>query len=123
MKNKKIIKLISYAIFILLIFQLMPSTLSSVDGFLSHAQNSKVILLSGVFHTDAIYTGRESQKSAIQRVPLRSTSVSASQICVEDIFIASSSFPELPSDCRRVIRQSIPHYFNGGKYKNNSLAI
>lgn len=123
MKKKKVIKLISFAIFFLLIFQLIPSTLTCIDGFQNHTQNSNVFLSSGAFHTDVIYIGSKSQKSSIQKVQLKNTLIFVPQISIEDISVINFSFQKLPLDYRRVIRQSIPHYFNGSKYKNNCFAI
>ena len=123
MEKKRIIKLISFAIFILLIFQLIPSTVNCVDGSQSHTQNSKVFLSSGSIHTDVLYVGRESQKTAIQKVQVKNIPTFVSQISNADISAIQFTSQEMPFDHRRVIRQSIPHYFNGGKYKKIHFAI
>lgn len=122
MKKNKIIRFISLVIFVLLIFQLIP-TIDYVNDFQSHAQNSKVFLSSGVLHTDVLLIGRERQKTSIQKVQFRNIPLSIPQTSIEGFSAINFSFQEMPFDYRRVIRQTIPHYFNGSKYMSNDFAI
>ena len=123
MKKERIIKFISIVIYLILIVRLVPNSSPGIDGYQRLTQSSKALLSSGVFHTDVLYNGREGQKPLIQKVQLKNTSICIPRISIDDITVSSFSFQELPFDYRKVIRQSVPHYFNGSKYKNNHSAI
>ncbi|MDP4092105.1 MAG: hypothetical protein Q8920_01960 [Bacillota bacterium] len=123
MEKKRILKLISLLIIALMIFQLIPSTLNCIEGLQGHTQNSKASLSTASIQTDASFIGRENQKTSAQNIQLRNTSIYLPKISCVDISNFCVSFQEMPFDFRKVIRQSIPHYFNGSKYKNNHFAI
>lgn len=119
MKKNKVIKLISFVIITLIVFQLIPITSNCDNGFQSHTQSSKALLSSVSIHADALLIGRESQKLSIKNVRFKNALAYFHQILIEDIAVINFSFQEMPFDYRRIIRQSIPHYFYGSKYKNH----
>lgn len=123
MGNKRIVKFITFIIFISLFFQVIPSTPNCINGFENHVVNTTAFLSSEVLHTDVLYISRESQKSLIQIIQLRNLSVCVPQITIEDIFAVNISFQEIPLDYRKSIRQSISHYFHGSKFKENHFVI
>lgn len=123
MGKKKLIKIISFLIITFWVFQLIPITLTHVEGFQSNIQNSKVFLSSVSFNSDVLYIGRESQKTSIQKVQIKNASICIPQLLIEDISVINLSYQEMQYDHRKDIRESIPHYFNGGKYKGNHFAV
>lgn len=123
MEKKKTINYLSFIVILLIVIQLIPSSLTRVEGFDNHTQNSKVFLSSISFNSDILYIGRESQKTSIQKLQVKNASLCIPQISFEDISSINISFQEMPFDYQTAIRQSIPHYFNGSKYKNNHFSI
>jgi len=123
MRKKRAIKLLTFLILAFIVFQLVPSALIQVEDLQSHTQNCKVFLSASSFNSDVLYLGRENQKSSIQKVQIKNTQICIPQIFIEDINSTNSTFRKVSFDYRSVIRQSIPHYFNGGKYKGNHFAI
>jgi hypothetical protein len=123
MRKKKIIKLISFLIIMFLVFQVIPNTLTSVGNFQSHSQASTKFLASSFINADVLHYGREYQKTSFQKVQIKNPLINIPQILIGDLNSITLSFPEVPIDHRRVIRQSIPHYFNGSKYKDNVFSV
>ncbi len=123
MRLKKTVTVILFLIIALMIFQLIPAHAAPADGLQIHAQNSKVLLLSGFVHNDIIYIHNESQKTSIQKVQINNTLLYVPPISVEGISLSRFLFLEMPFDHRKIIRQSIPHYFNGSKYKGNHTVV
>lgn len=123
MQIKRTVKLISLLIIVFIVFQLIPSNIACTDGFQSHAQSSKMLLSERLFHTDNVYFNRENQKTQIHKVPIKNITINVQQLCIDDISLLNYSYHEEQFDLRKVIRQSIPHYFNGSKYRNNRSGI
>ncbi len=122
MERKKIVKVVSLLIIVFLAFQMIPTFFTGNDGFQNHAQRSKTIF-GIVHHSDAVYFIKQNNKSLLHRLPTNNTAVSINQISLNNIYSVNLSFREMPTDHRRVIRKSIPHYFNGSKYKNIIFAV
>jgi hypothetical protein len=123
MRLKKTVTVILFLIIALMIFQLIPAEAAPADGFQIHTQNSKALLLSGFVHNDIIYIHNGNQKTSIQKVQINNTLLYVPPISVEGISVSSFLFFEMPFDHRKIIRQSIPHYFNGSKYKGNHTVV
>lgn len=123
MNKKRTVKLLSILILAFIVFQLVPSILVPAEDFQSHTQNCKVFLSAASFNSDVLYLGKEDHKSSIQKVQIKNTQIYIPQIFIKDINSTNFTFWKMPFDYRSVIRQSIPHYFNGGKYKGNHFAI
>lgn len=117
MEKKKIIKFISLIIFTLIIFQLIPNLADCVGSFKSDTQASKAHLPSGKFHTETLHTGRSSHIKTIPKIQSNTKSIYIPYITIEGISAILPSFNEKSLDYRKVIRQSILHYFNASKYK------
>lgn len=108
---------------IALLFQLMPSTYDYADDFQSQKQDSQAFFSSKIINTDIIYTGERNQRTSIQKIQINSTPAYIPQVFIEDICATSFTFQGVDLDHRKIIRQSVPHYFNGSKYKGNIFAI
>jgi hypothetical protein len=121
-QKKTILKLISFIIIALLVFQVIPTSISCYNGFKDNTQNTLVALSSGVINTDVLNISRESQKYPLLKLQLRNNILYISrqyQGANTDI----NFFYEIAIDNRTIIRRTIQNYFNGSKYKYNSLVI
>jgi hypothetical protein len=123
MKNNRIIKFISLVLLVLVIFQMIPGSINCTECFQSHVQNSKVSILSGTFHSDVLFISRAGQKTVIQKLQLSNNLIFKLQVINDNTPSFKFSSMEKPYDKRSVIRQSIPHYFSGSKYKENNFVI
>lgn len=122
--NKRIWKLLAFTIIAFFVLQLVPGSVTHADGLHNHAQNSSVLLPSNIVNSDVWHFGEGNQKLSVQKIPIKSNQYWIPHLTIEDISSAGyTSFQEMPFDYRSVIRQSIPHYFNGGKYKRGQLTV
>lgn len=115
---KKHKKLISILILFCLVFQLIPfTTHSEVD---LHIDQSQRLMPAGTHIIDILYVGKEHQKPFHQQLQNNNFPVAApaysSELSSANILLLKISF-----DYRKIIRQSIPDYFNGSKYKDHSF--
>lgn len=123
MKNNRTLKIISFLIMLFLVFQLMPSNITQVEGYKNHTQNNKVFLSSTSINSDVLCIGRQSNKTSFHNLQIKIPLSMVHQAYYFDVLMDHSYFQEEPFDYRRVIRQCIPHYFNGSKYKSESFGI
>lgn len=123
MKKNKTIKIISFLIVIFFIFQLIPTNVTQVEGFKTHTQNSKVILASTSINSDILCIGRQSNKASFHNLQIKIPLSMVHQAYYFDVSLVQSFSKEEPFDHRTVIRQCIPHYFNGSKYKREYFDI
>lgn len=124
MRNRKSLRFIALAIFILLLFQLIPLASSYADAFQKHTVTSSTFFSSERNHTDILYIGKVDQKSLIKNLQHRSNPILIVQaVTSEGITAVNKAFQDEPLDYRKIIRQSIANYFNGSKYKNETFVI
>ncbi|MDP4181447.1 MAG: hypothetical protein Q8942_10180 [Bacillota bacterium] len=123
MGKKRVTRLIAFTIITVLFLLLIPDTLNFVDDLQNHTQSSKAFLTSGIFHTDVLYIDREKQKTAIQKLHVKNNNFYTSQTSIHAISKTNFQHEYFILDYRDRIRQSIPDYFNGGKYKRNHFYI
>lgn len=116
--KRRIIKLVSLLIIAFFIFQLIPSTLTDVEGLINHAQNSREIRSSLAVNNGVFIIGRINIKPAFQQIPVKYCPFNISPTTVFDSISESSSFQDNLFDHRKSIKQSIPNHFHGSKYKN-----
>lgn len=121
MAKKKIIRFISFVMLVLLFTQIMPNLTDYTYNFESNIQAPKVFLPQGSFHTEAIYIKKESQTKTISKTQSNNKPICIPYITVEGISAILPPYNEILFDSRKVIKQSILHYFNASKYKNNRL--
>ena len=118
MKKKKIVKIILILIIAFFILNLVPYSINYVSGFQSNINNSKFHFLSIHQFSDAIFFVKQNQKLSGVEVELKSTELVQYNTNIQDIYSSKSSGQNSNFDYRKNIRQSIPHYFNGGAYKS-----
>lgn len=123
MGKDRTIKIVLLLIIVLFVFQLIPSNLNYDEDSQSHTQSTEVFIKSGSINTDILLIGKLNQKEAFQKLLIKSPSTVVNRTFVVDVFSNYSFFKEDPFDHRKVIRQSIPHYFNGTKYKSQTFDI
>lgn len=117
MEKKRYLRLISFLLLAFLVFQLIPSDLNSIGTFQSHSQASEVVPSSNLLDHNILFVSKESHKALLQRISNTISTINTSLIFVYDVYLVDFFFEKEPFDYRTVIRQSILHYFNGGKYK------
>lgn len=110
-------------IIVLLIFQLIPGAAASVEHSNNHASESSLILLNRAIKTDISLLNRQNQKSPFHSLSVEHSDSIIDNICSADISEEVSCYFKTPIDYRSEIKQSIPHYFNGSKYRNTFLFI
>lgn len=123
MKQKKTMRLFLIAIVALIVIQLLPGSIAT-DRLYTHSQNSKALILSSYVYTDILYIHNENQKTSIQKCQINNSPFYIyHQIYTDDFSIANYSIVREPIDYRKIIRQSIPHYFYGSKNKGYQNVI
>jgi hypothetical protein len=123
MTERRIIKLVTLLIIAFYIFQLMPGALNAVEGFDGHTRNSESILSSDVIGNDVFIISRVSTKPIFQKIPVKCSYFSINPV---PLFVSSAAGPyfhERPFDYRKSIKQSIPHYFHGSKYRDEGFVV
>ncbi len=117
MKLNKTLRLILISIAALIVIQLLPGSIAA-DRLNTHSHNSRALILSSYVYADVLYIHNENQKTSIQKCQINNSPFYIyHQIYTEDFSIANYSIIREPIDYRKIIRQSIPHYFNGSKNK------
>ncbi len=121
--KKRLTLLILLLIVACFIFQLVPVTPEGVTSYVCHVKDSKVLLYAGSIYDSTHLIGRSDFKTKFNKVTIMHTLVFTQHISLTGISLSKSFLPVIPFDHRTAIRQSIPHYFNGTKYKNNLFAV
>lgn len=116
-------KIFLFILMVILLFQMIPSSMSFCSDFKGQPENSREFITSSVFNTDVLYIGERNTKGSIQKLQINYNPVYIQKTYLEDIAVTNVSFLEVPLDLRKIIRQSIPHYFNGSRYKVDYFAI
>lgn len=113
-------KLISILIIFCLLFQLIP-VLTCYSGIFQDNFPGQNILPVHSYITDILYIGKENQKPLNQHTSFKDNFLYTNPIFFSELYLLNFSLQNMPFDHRRVIRQSIPDYFNGSKYKGHLL--
>lgn len=118
MEKRKRIKCISILLVIVFLFLLIPGSLTSIENAPNYGSKFKIFSAHEAMKSVVINIFRENQKLlSNQKGSFKNTLNNLSPSFVIKESSESSDLKEKPFDYRMVIRQSIPHHFNGGKYK------
>lgn len=123
MYKKRFTGFMAILIIVCFLFQLLPVSTEGVVGYVWHTEDSKVHLYPGLVHDNILLIGRPGFKTKFYKITIKHPSVIARDISLIVISLCKSFLSVVIFDYRTVIKQSIPHYFNGTKYKSNRLAV
>lgn len=123
LSKHKIKKYVSLLIVLFLIFQVIPSTFANVKCLDSHAPKSPIIFSTSAVHTDITFLTRDGRKTTFHSISSEFYDSLTGQIYFVDISENKSFYHAAFPDYRKEIKQAIPHYFHGSKYKDSSLVI
>jgi hypothetical protein len=116
--TKRSVRLITLLIIAFFIFQLLPVDLSNAEGL--NVPKYNTLLSSNSIYTEAaLLPGRLNLGKSYQKIQARDVSLNISKAFADDIPVYKSFYQTQPVDFRRIIRQTIPHFFNGTKYKDS----
>lgn len=121
--RKSIMRVTILIIVLLLIIQLTPSTAFDDECLKDYEQNSKARFLSVALHPDISFINKDNRNTVFLKLaPKCNTSFIQAFYCA-DILFTHSFYNEALVDYRKEIKQAIPHYFHGSKYKSMYLSI
>lgn len=115
--GKSIKRPVSVLLALVLVFQLLPRTFNSDQIFQSHWQSSKVVQSATLDNHRLLFVSKEIYIGLFQRISTRVISFTTSLVSTAGVYLVGFFLVEEFLDYRTIIRQSISHYFNGGKYK------
>lgn len=121
--RQKIRKYVSILLLLFLIFQLMPGTHGNVECLNSYGEKSTIVLSKSVTQTEIILVNATGGRSAFHIVSLEFYNSLVDNIYFPDISENKLFYYRAPTDYRKQIKQAIPHYFHGSKYKDSYLFI
>lgn len=107
----------------LLIFQIIPLSVSGTDGYSEAAHNSGAFLHSGDFHQDPVIAGRDNRKHELS---LNISKLSGPvQLQAFDPYVSIRGFCRKFTvfDVRQEVKKSIPSYFHESKYRKDHFLI
>lgn len=110
-------------IIIILVFQMMPVVSNATESFGSHKNEEGLQLNLNPLHNSAAVLNNSSPSQTFQKLPMRKPEGSTYR---SGTILSSRTEAVIPvqfADIRSMIRESIPHYFNGSKYKDFHLKI
>ncbi len=122
MKRMRTVNTVIFFISFFFICHSIPA-LSDDGSFKAPAQNSREIISAAMNNYGEFTTGKPGMKPVFLKTPPK-FSYSGINPAVSSGYTSSGSFSrEAFFDYRKSIKQSIPHYFHGGKYKSVSFAV
>lgn len=123
MLKKTTARLMTLLIIALFLFQLVPGSFTDNDGITGHARNYGTVYISGAAHSDIFFVSRENRNTSYHNVPTKVFANILEAIVLVGVFSTGLLSYRMLADHRREIKQAIPHYFHGSKYKQIHSAI
>lgn len=116
--RQEIKKYVSIFLVLLLVIQLVHITYINVEWLRSNEEKSVLVFPKIAVETDITLLNRDGRKTSFHSVSTESYAGLAERYSFG--FSETKSFYSLKvDDYREKIKQTIPHYFHGSKYKNN----
>lgn len=112
-----------FLITLVLIFLLISSISTSVDGFGRHAENSKAILSPSNIDNNIIIQNRDYRKVILKSSSSKIPYLLENQYVVAAVTTQSIKYFGTLIDSRQKIGRVISHYFHSSKYKGRCLFI
>lgn len=118
LKEKK--KYIALLLVLILIFQFVSILFSDIDITYNYKQKPVSMLTSQNVHMDCIFYNKLNRKNSFNSLSAINTII-PNHLALAEISPRNSLYTINLADNRREIKQSIPHYFHGGKFKDSIL--
>jgi hypothetical protein len=121
--KREIRKYVSILLVLFLIFQLIPGTYENVECLNSHASNSVYLSARGFAGKISTFFARDCRKYTFYFLSVDFYGILTDSAYLTVFAVGKPCYYMATTDYRKVIKNTIPHYFHGSKYKGDSLFI
>lgn len=120
--NQKQRRYLALLLVLIIVLQLVPGIFTRIECCNNHIEKPLIVSSINTDQTDIILT-TDSRKTAFQYMSSDKYKNSADHISYTEVSVSKHLSHMVFVDERREIEQTIPNYFHGSKYKEDSLVI